>query len=278
MITRPARTQDLTLLETVERLAASPTVLGIAYFGSRSSREQDLASDYDLFLLVDTQPVEIFQMLTYIDGRMADIVISEWETADRVLGLTDRVEARSAEGMLITKMWDALIVYDPTTRLAELQEQLHSRNKMEAWLRFATVHDQYATWFWQNHGLLHIKRMMQSSDPIYQTAADMLLLSCLADLCRSYYIARGLLWQGEKAALRYLQHHDPDFLNSFRTCLAETDRRHKIAHYAQLLTTALAPIGALWMPGDTATYLRDPSAQPGKVDEALTFWEGLLQG
>ncbi|MCB0063687.1 MAG: nucleotidyltransferase domain-containing protein, partial [Caldilineaceae bacterium] len=183
---------ELTLDETARRLAAAPQVEGIALFGSHSMAHNNPVSDYDLLLLVDAPPVEIFQMLTHIDGRMADIVISTVDTAQHVLTLATPVSIHTAEGMLIHKLWAATIVHDPHARLAQIRQHLHRRPKCTDWLMGTNVEEQYATWFWQNHSLLHIKRMCHSTEPLYLTAADMMLVTGLAGLCRSYFVARQL--------------------------------------------------------------------------------------
>lgn len=269
---------SLTFEETVRRLAAAPTVEGLAIFGSRPNNQENPVSDFDLLVLINAQPVAIFQLFTHIDGRMADIVIIHSETVARLLGLDETVTLRSAEGMLVHKVWGAEIVYDPSGLLNRLQLHVHRRSTVTDWLHFASEQEQYSTWFWQNHGLAHVKRMSQSTDPIYLTAADMMLMTGLAGLCRSYFVARQLLWEGEKAALRYLQEHDPNFLLAFQACFAMVDRKTKVAHFEQLLATALAPIAPLWNDGVAAVYLQDPAAMPTQVADALTHWESLLAG
>ena len=275
-VTAMTRAHTLTLDETLNRLMRTDEVDGIAFFGSRADVSADPVSDYDLLILVRYQPVSIFQMLTHISSRMADIVFSDVDTAERVMTINESVQARSAEGMLMQKVHDAHIVYDPSRRLERVQQHLNRRADIADWLIMPTDSDKYAVWFWQNHGLLHVKRMIQSDNPLYLTAAELMLLNGLADICRSYYCVHELFWQGEKAALKYLQAHDPDYLALLQRCMAEPDRFQKVALFEQLVAKTLAPVGTLWHPGITAVYLRDTSKQPELVEEALLFWEGLL--
>ena len=97
-----------------------------------------------------------------------------------------------------------------------------------------------------------------------------------------YFTVRRLPWRQEKPAIRYLVAHDPDWLDRFRQCLAEPDRRRKIQQYEELARLTLAPVGELWAPGTTAVdpgpaYGAGPEeTPPGAVEDALAFWQGLI--
>lgn len=113
-------------------------------------------------------------------------------------------------------------------------------------------------------------------DPVYQTAVDLMLAGVLSNLPRVYYRLRDLRWSGEKAAVRYLQAQDPDYLATLRACLAEKDRTRKVALYERLVSEMLAPVGPPW-PGDaTAVYLRGEAHKPENIDAILRFWSSLL--
>ncbi len=277
-IRRNTASARLTLDEVLSRLATSELVESIALFGSRATGDADSISDYDVLLLVTNPPVRIFQMLTHIGGRMADVVFIETETADRLLTMPGSVAAKSIEGMFLLKMRTAQIVYDASGRLSRVQQLVRGDKPPTDWLLPSTYPDVYAAWFWPNHGLCHMRRMVQSDDPTYLTAFDMMMLSCLSEVCRTYYCVRHLPWQGEKAAIRYLQSHEADYLILLRECIATTDRVRKLSLYEQLIVRALAPVGEIWTPGITAAYLVDPTQHATHIDTALAFWESLLEG
>ncbi len=245
-------------------------------FGSQASDFKNPISDYDLLILIAHPPVDIFQMLTHIDGRMADVVFVEADLAERVLSLDSPVSPSSFEGLFLLKMQNARIVYDRSRRLQAVQHMVVHEKQVSDWLAPSNDAAVHAAWFWQNHSLLHIKRMIPSDDPVYQTAVDMMFLAGLSGLCRAYYTVRNLHWAGEKAAVRFLQDHDPVFLERFRECIASADRVHKARLYDQLVEQALEPAGKLWAPGVTAVVLRDPEQNETEIEAALQFWEGLL--
>jgi hypothetical protein len=122
-----------------------------------------------------------------------------------------------------------------------------------------------------------MKRMIQSTDPVYLTAVDMMLATGLSGLGRAYFTVRNLPWEGEKAAVRYLQEHDPGFLAQLRDCFAEADRVRKLGLYEKLVEQAIAPAGDLWQPGMAAVTLRDPDQNTKHLELALQFWEDLLK-
>lgn len=275
-VTLNTLSNNLTLSEVLSRLAASESVDGVAMFGSQASSGKSPISDYDLLILVENPPVSIFQMLTHIDQRMADVVFVETEAAERVLTLTAPVPTTSFDGLLLLKMQTARILYDASGRLQRVQDMLIHEKQVTELLQPSSYTAMYTAWFWHNHGLIHMKRMLLSDDPVYQTAVDMMLLTGLSGLCRAYYCVRHLPWQGEKAAIRYLQDHDPGFLAGLRDCIAWTDRKQKLRTYEQLVEDALAPAGGLWAPTITAVYLRDAEQHAEDVGTALSFWESLL--
>ncbi len=275
-LTQNTFSNALTLDEVLTRLAASDIVDGLALFGSRTTDFSHPVSDTDLLILVTHQPVSIFQMLTHIDGRMADVVFVETETADRLLATPNPASAASVEGMFLLKMQTAQIRYDASARLGRIRQLVERDRPSGDWLLPSTYQARYGAWFWQNHGLYHLKRMAQSEEATYLTAVDMLLLACLSQICRDYSCVRNLPWQGEKAAIRYLQENDPDYLALLRECLAASDRGRKLALYEQLVTHTLAPVGPVWTPGITAVYLSPPTQDATHLETALAFWESLL--
>jgi len=276
-LTLPTQSFHLTFEETIRRIRASDKVAGLALFGSRVQLSVNSSSDYDLLILVAEMPVEIFQMLTYIEGRLADIVFADTQTADHLIYSDTPVHPYSKEGMLLQKMLTAKIVYDPSGLLGRVQNLARERQRSKTGLLLPSESDRYAAWFWQNHSLVHIRRMLQSDDPVVLTAVDLMLASGISRLCRDYYTARRLFWEGEKGAVRFLQDQDAEYLNLLRNCLDEPDRAVKVRLYEQLVEKTISPVNPIWSQGQSAVYLRDTEEQPGQVGEALAFWEKFIE-
>ena len=271
--TQVSTSNHLTLDQVVSRLRASNAVAGIALFGSSLKPANDAVSDYDLLVMLSSPSVRIFQMPTYINGRIADVAFVETEVADSVLSLTEPVSPTSREGYLIGWLEQAEILYDGDSgRLRRIQQKL----KAQDWRLPSNASDLYAEWFWLNFDLRHIKRLAASSDPIYLMVVDMRLMACISGICRAYCRLRSIHWRGEKAALHYLQEYDPDYFELIQACVAETDRTQRIVLCEQLVERAVAGFGGLWASGTTAVYLKDSTQHPDRVLDALQLWEHLI--
>lgn len=215
-ITTPSSSDALTFEEVLRRLMASPAVDGIAEFGSRSAGYTNAWSDYDLLILVRAVPAPVFQMVTTIDGRLADIVLVDVATADTLLTAAGPPEPQSFAGLFAQKMRTAQIVYDASDRLHKVKQLVAAVQAAPAAQR-SRLHDAYADWFWLSFGLLQLERMASSHDPVYQTAVDMMLTACLPGAWRAYFACRALPWEGEKAAVRYWEEHDAEYLVQLQT-------------------------------------------------------------
>ncbi len=274
-ITSMTKSHKLSLSETLAQLKVSDKVDGLALFGSRTEQPSPV-SDYDLLILVKDSPIHIFQMLTHINGRMADVVFVETDVVDRLLDLNEAVRSTSIEGMLMLKSQKAQIVYDRSGRLERTRQYTLERMQSKQWLPPTPESSLYNDWFWQNHLLFHIKRMIQSDDPIYQTAVDMMLTSGLSDVYQVYYRVHNLPWQGEKEAIRYWQLNDPNYLKLLQACFSTVDRNQKVELYEQVVRQTISSIGPMWKEGITAVYLKDTTLHPAQISEALQFWETLF--
>lgn len=267
---------SLDLNAAIARLAASPLVDGIAAFGSRAAHQTDVVSDYDLLILVRDLPARIFQMVTTIGGRVADIVPVEIGVADDLLAAAAPPPPRSFEGLFAQKMQTAHILYDASNRLKRIHAQVASTTWAAPTTNEASEADLYSIWFWQSFGLLHLNRMAQSTNPIHLSAVDMMLTSCLPTTWRSYFDLRGIAWQGEKAAVRYWTQHDAGYLEKVNACFAAPDRPARLAAYQSLVEITLQPIGKIFTEGDTAVLLTDSNDLNQNVRKSLDYWNSLF--
>ena len=271
-----SRSNELTLAEVIARLGQHAAVEGVLLIGSTGQETLTPASDYDLIVILSSMPAPLHVALTYIDGRLADVIFVIVAAIDRILVSAELHEdVDSMDGKLIRWLQRGQIVFDRTGRVRQAQTRVGSGQ----WLRPANDAELYAGWFSINYNVRQTRRMLASDDPVYQTAVDYRLLYTLAELWLHYFRMRRLPWEGEKGAVRYLAAHDPAYLELFHRCLAEQDRARKVSLYEQLADLTLAPVGGLWPEGDTALQFdlaaSDPLDAP-TISAALTFWEELL--
>jgi predicted nucleotidyltransferase len=268
---RSSPSTDLSLEEALTRLSKSEIVDGLALFGSQTTTPNP-ASDYDLLILISEAPVSIFQMITSIAHRLADIVFVETAMVDALLKRGQPVASGSFEGMFLQKMRSARIIYDASHRLTKTQRYARA----DGLFLPVAEGERYTTWFWLNFGLIQLKRMIQAENDVYQTTVDIMLMGALSSLFRDYYRLRDLPWEGEKAAVRYLEAHDAPFLRLFRLCAVTHELERKLALYEELVFQTLGTAGEVWTEGVTAVYLRNSTQPAEEIDTALTFWKRLL--
>jgi predicted nucleotidyltransferase len=241
--THAARTDRLSLDQVVAALARSPAIEAVALIGSTVG---DLRpeSDLDLLVVLGEDAPDLGVLLTRIGGRLADVVF----VPSDALGRLQRSPPIDEDATKLAH-WLATgrVAHDRTGRATAIAQALRDRSP-------------------------------QPTGPapadLYAEAIDVRFLYQLLDLFFGYFRARGLTANGEKEALRYLRAHDRPYLALFRACLHEPDRARRVELYAELVARTVAPIGPLWPPASTAVTVRE--ASPGRVEEALRFWDGLF--
>jgi predicted nucleotidyltransferase len=274
--TTASLSNNLSFAEVIDLLKASPQVDGIATFGSHAVNQANPASDYDLLILVRGLPVAVFQMITTIDGRLADIVPVDVALADRLL-----VEGVAAcqdrfDRLFVQKMCTAHILFDRTMRLTGIQRLSQAFQQANVQPPTLDPANAYSVWFWQGFGLLHLERMAASLDPIHQAAADMMLASCLVGTWRAYFEIRNMPWAGEKAALHYWLQHDAACYALVQDVLAASDRTVRLNTYKRFVSYVLEPIGASLQKGQTAVILNGSNSD-NRVSAVVAYWNDLLE-
>jgi len=80
-----------------------------------------------------------------------------------------------------------------------------------------------------------------------------------SDLWFNYFAIRQQPWDGDKAALRYLQAHDPAYLSRYQAFIDATERDEKIARYTLAARHATEPLGGLWSENETTVNILEPA-------------------
>jgi hypothetical protein len=265
----------MTLEEVVHRLSSHSAVEGLLLSGSAGhGKVITPASDYDVLVVLSLMPLPLQLGLTYIDHRLTECGFISAELLDQLLDNTfDRTQINWWVRGLIGHLQKGTVVFDRSGRLQQVQNLLQTG----AWLPPIAEQERYATWWEVNYELKHIKRMLLSPDPVYLLSVDFSLLRALSDLFKAYFRLRGVLYPGDKEALRYLEAHDQPYLVLFQQCLAEPERARKVHLYEQVASLTLAPVGGLWEKEVTSIALDDEDEfHPETVHAALSFWESLL--
>jgi hypothetical protein len=261
----------LTLEEVRARLEASELVLGAISIGTTGTEALSPASDYDLVIVLDELPPNLYWAgTTSIDGRLTDLLFISREEIEAVRDLEVPVSEREHLGMIARWLRDGRVLFDTGGAVSAAAEKIRSGN----WIVPPEV-DSRGLWSRVNYNLLQSRRLLLSDDVVYGIAAEMrAALYGPQDMFFAYFDLRGIPWQGEKAAVRYLLEHDTDYLQKFRRFIAEPDLEQRYELYEQLAARTVEPIGALQSGRETVLGVNDPNAPD--VDKTLAFWQNLI--
>ena len=273
-----SQSNNLTLNEIIARLMLHDPVDGVLLMGSTGKHTLSPASDYDLVVVLSSQPEPIALLHTLIDQRLAEVYFFSTNTLDQIAN-----EQPNAQGGALPSAGDRVafytwlqtgqIAFDRNGRLARVQQHLRATE----WFKPGDDAQRYAIWFGHNYNLKHTKWIARSNDPLYQREVDIRLLFTVNFLFCDYFHIRGLPWQGSKAAMRWLEAHDPAFLKLFHSFLDATNRADKLAIYEQLVSLTLAPIGQMLNDQQSAVnFAPDTVFTPALAERGLAFWESLL--
>lgn len=269
-------TNDLSLDEVITRLAAKPKVDGILIMGSGGSGDMHPASDYDLFVVLNDMPLPLYLVMTEIDHRQSEIYFGSTDKVEGYIAAEPPLQPVDIDAAVIRWLQTGRIVFDRSGLLSRAHDRF-SQREWQAWFKPQSDLQLHQTWFSVNYNLVQTRRMLASSDPVYQTTVDLRLLYTIMEVWQAYFMLRRLPSLGEKHDIRYLAANDPEYVELFRCCLAEPDRARKFALYRRLADVALAPMGGLWKEGTTAMQLRgDTQWHPDTVDNAFAFWQELI--
>lgn len=267
--TRPSLSDDLTLDDVIARLANQPEVEGLVTIGSTGTAQLTPASDYDLVIVLNRYPAPLHVGLTTVAGRLTDLVFL---SADDVRGIVDDGLPKDAASWAARGAYwlhAGHIAYDRDGLVARAQARVLGDPPRTEW----ADGDHYGKWVHINYNLAHNRRMRLSTDPVYQMALAYRLLYCLSDLLLFSMQFRGVRWQGEKHAFRYLERVDPGYSALWQEALAAPDRNSRFALYEQLCEATCAQVGGLWPEGVTAFQFEGShDLTPDWVGAAQDWW------
>lgn len=269
-----AITATLSFDELIQRLSRHPAVDGLVVIGSAYRAALNPTSDYDLVVVLSHMLVPLHVGLTYIDHRLTDLLFVSTTHIDTINTTTAPLDGEVWVGRMARWLLAGQIVFDRTGHLQQAQEKV----QQGTWVKPLEPIDAYGAWFGVNYNLTHTRRLLASEDPVYLLAADLrMVLYGVSDVVFSYFRVRQLRWEGDKAAIRYLQTHDPVYFALLQQFLQEPERQRKFRVYEQIAAHTLAPLGGLWNEEITALWFDPPPVAETMVEQGIQFWEQLLR-
>jgi len=273
-----SQSNNLSLDNVIARLQQHDAVDGVLLMGSTGQHTISPASDYDLVVVLSSLPEPIALLHTVIDQRLAEVYFFSTDMLDQIADEQNGPQGGALPSAgdrvaLYTWLQTGRIAFDRNSRLARVQQHLRTTE----WFSPAGAAQRYAIWFGHNYNLQHTKWIARSDDPLYQREVDIRLMFTVFFLFCDYFHLRGLPWQGSKAAMRWLEQHDPAYLTLFHSLLDASNRADKLIIYEQLVPLTLAPIGQVWTHEQSAVnFMPDSAFEPGMIERGLDFWESLL--
>jgi hypothetical protein len=272
----PASSNALTLDDVIARLTEQDIIAGILTIGSTARHTIVPASDYDLLIILVDQPKGLQPYsITHIDGRFTDLLFATSADLNNILTLIGPVPSEGDWlGSVIRWFQSGEIIYDPTGKLAHVQHKVQT----EACLK-PLAYDGYSGWFTINYNLAQTRRLVQADDPVYRAAGELrLVLYAAPDLLFNYFKIRNLRWEGDKAAVRLLLQHDPDYWQHFQHFMRQGDPTQKLGLYERLAALTIAPVGELWPAGITEITVDKDAVSALEQESLKQFWEDLING
>jgi predicted nucleotidyltransferase len=267
-------TADMTLDEVLARLSRHPDVDGLVTVGSTGRDSLTPISDYDVLVVLAEMPVRLHVGITYIDHRLTDLLFATTTHIERILAAEVAIDGDAWEGRIARWLMTGQVVFDRHGRVRQAQAKVYDSN----WIRPLEDIDACGAWIGVNYNLLHTRRLMRSDDPVHLHAAELRMsLYGVASVLFSYFRIRNLLWEGDKAAIRYLMAHDPSYFDLLRQFLRESDPHRKFAIYERIAAATLAPISKLWDGEPTVLWNDLLPASWEMVEQSLAFWDALLR-
>jgi predicted nucleotidyltransferase len=262
--TNISQTRGHSLDAVVSHLQRQERVAGLLMIGTLARGELSPASDYDLVIFLRGAPQPWFVGVTTVDGRFTDLIFAAESTLEQVEALGEPVLPAHELAPVLRWLKNGQALHDPSGRVARAQQKARQR----AWVLPSRSEDAYAAWFAINYNLAVTARMAAAPDPLYQqTAAVRLATYGHTDLWFGYFTLRGLPWDGDKAALRYLREYDAAFLEAYQRFITAAPDE-KLAWYRRAAEMAAAPLGGLWPRDVTAV----------NTTQAAGIWQELIAG
>ncbi len=244
MATQPL--EDLS--DLVARLIRNPRVIGIVRYGRRRADETERGGDFDLLVIVTERPHDVESIHFAVGDIPVDLSLRTVDDLRRTTPLSamvdpllpasellfDRTGALRPEIAALPARWSREM--SPATRLTEAEV---------ARRRFGHRHT------------LDKARHRLTAEPLL---CHVLLSTNIYWLLQTHLAARGLPYEGENAALTWLESHDPQVYQAIERFFATQDLAEKLSVSEWLAERALAPIGGPWRGGEVLVLAANEEA------------------
>jgi predicted nucleotidyltransferase len=251
----------------IEKIKSSERVMGIFTTGTTATK-MNSSSDIDLVVVLDKNSEDIKAIYTMIEKRFSDIFFFDMDFLNKLKEKRE-VSGNNFDGIFLEWLAQGKIEYDPKNILLALKEKI-SKNQL---LQYITDSEKKDFWVKINYNFIANSRYYNSEDKIYHQALEFRLLYSVIELITAYFSFRDIPWRGEKAAVKYLEQNDPEFLATFQKYSESSTLDEKMKYYVQLLNKSFFGKYQKW----EEDFIIPISQKNGYDKNLLAFWGNLLE-
>ena len=229
------------LSELIDRLRESPGVIGIVRYGSRTPEDMSSGGDFDIFVFLGNNSLDLESLHFYVDYIPVDINLRIIED----LNLSEPISF--IDFVLI----DGDLLYDKTGILERKISSLKQRWKIQS--NELTEYEKSWERFSQKHALDKVKGRLNEE----LLFCEFLLNTNIYWLIQNYFRVRSIPYPGEKDALEWINTKDTKIHNKIEDFYRTKDLKKKLEISEELTELVLEPIGGSWRKGELLTLGRN---------------------
>ena len=245
------------LSELIDRLRESPRVIGIVRYGSRPPEDMSSGGDFDLFVFLEDNSLEVESLHFYIDYIPVDLNL-------RTFGDLDLNKPIS---FIDFALIDGDLLYDKTGILEKKISSLKQRWKIQS--NELTENEKSWERFSQKHALDKVKGRL-NEEPLF---CEFLLNTNIYWLIQNYFRVRSIPYPGEKDALEWINTKDTKIHNKIEDFYRTKDLKKKLEISEELTELVLKPIGGSWRKGELLTLSRNKQVSDIQLKGKKIFFE-----
>jgi hypothetical protein len=256
-----------TLPQTIEKLKLHQDVDAVFLTGSQGNEHKPY-SDIDLVIILNKHAYDLTSLYTWIDDKFADIFFFDQADLERI-DTTKELPGNAMDAVFVSWLQKATIQFDKTGKLTDLKNKADELNKK------VSIPKSEKDLFWQkiNYNFVANTRYFESNDTTYHEALEVRLLYSVSEVFTGYFEFRGILWRGEKSAMKYLKENDTNFYNVFIAYTKAVDLSDKFNKYSDLVKMVFTDGYKLWSKGDVLPQAKDRAKADEK--ELIKYWNEL---
>lgn len=221
-----------TIDEMMSALKHHPEVLGLIEYGSDHQADDYAMGDCDLFVVLDHKDPTVESLHFYVGGVPVDLNLVTLDEI-RHLDVTD--------GFHLVALLDGRVLQDPTGKVTRALEELR-RRRQQSPPKGLSAHAIAFT----RHGHKHVFDKIKGRLDIMPVFCRFLLSTNVHWLVETYFHVRGRVFKGEKYAIEYLRHHEPEIYEAMVEFYATHDLERQVEITCAISEQVLAPVDGMW--------------------------------